>query len=76
MEPSEVVGAVYGFLILAMVVMLYFFPSFVAHRRNHNNYTPIVLVNFLFGWTFIGWIVALIWACTDNVKSEINQCAR
>jgi hypothetical protein len=25
---------------------------------------PIFLVNLFFGWTFVGWIISLIWACT------------
>jgi hypothetical protein len=49
-------------------VALYFFPTFIAAGRRHSNATPIVLVNLLLGWSMIGWLVALIWAFTDNVK--------
>jgi hypothetical protein len=31
-------------------------------RRRHRNLLPIILVNIFLGWTFVGWIVALIWA--------------
>jgi hypothetical protein len=43
---------------------LYFGPSFVALRRHHHNATAIVVLNLLLGWTLIGWIGAMIWACT------------
>ncbi|HMF90883.1 MAG TPA: superinfection immunity protein [Candidatus Angelobacter sp.] len=26
----------------------------------------ILIVNCLFGWTIVGWVIALIWACNDN----------
>lgn len=48
--------------------LLYFFPGFVAHLRRHRNENAIVLANLFFGWTVVGWIVALIWAATANVK--------
>lgn len=48
----------------------YFLPFLIAWRRNHRNETPIGLTNLLLGWTIIGWIIALIWATTDNVEKE------
>lgn len=53
-------------LTLIVIVMLYFVPTFVAYKRAHSNYVAIVLSSFFFGWTIVGWIVCLIWACTDN----------
>lgn len=47
---------------------LYFLPFLIAWRRGHRNETPIGLVNLIFGWTVIGWIVALIWSTTDNIE--------
>jgi hypothetical protein len=43
---------------------LFFLPTLVARSRSHPNTTAIFLVNLLVGWTFIGWVVALVWACT------------
>jgi Superinfection immunity protein len=48
--------AVLGFL----AAMLYFAPSLVAFERGHVNAAAIFTVNFTFGWTFLGWIAALI----------------
>jgi hypothetical protein len=47
-------------------VLLYFLPSIIAH--NKRDFTAILLVNLLFGWTVIGWIIALVWACAAEVK--------
>lgn len=56
-------------LAIAMVVagaLVYFVPAIVAHRGGHRNASAITVLNVFLGWTFIGWVVALVWACTDN----------
>jgi hypothetical protein len=44
---------------------LYLLPWIIAKHRKHHNSMPIFLVNFFFGVTVIGWLAALIWACTS-----------
>lgn len=44
-------------------VVLYFLPTIIVLARRKKNVLGPILVNVLLGWTFIGWIVALIWAC-------------
>ncbi|WP_244136744.1 superinfection immunity protein [Burkholderia vietnamiensis] len=44
--------------------MLYFAPTLVAFRRKHHNKTAIAALNFFVGWTFIGWVAALVWSLT------------
>lgn len=53
-------------LIIAGILGLYFLPSVVATSRRHRNAWPIALTNAFFGWTLIGWVIALIWAFTDE----------
>ena len=52
--------------ILLIILFFYFLPTIMASSRNHNNAGAIFALNLLFGWTFIGWAIAFIWACTDN----------
>jgi Superinfection immunity protein len=59
------------FLILCCI--LYFLPSIIGHNR--RNAAGIFLLNFFLGWTFIGWIVALIWACTAEPRVPIVAVA-
>ena len=54
-------GTLVGF---AFALALLFLPTLVAKSRNHPNTLPIFLVNLFFGWTFIGWAISLVWACT------------
>lgn len=54
-----------GFIGLALMFVLYFLPTIIG--RNKRNCTAILVTNFFFGWTVIGWFVALIWAtCKDS----------
>jgi hypothetical protein len=48
------------------LVGLYFFPAIVAACRHHWNQNAIFMLNLFLGWTFIGWVVALVWACTND----------
>ena len=47
--------------ILLVAVALYFLPSILAKRRRHPRYESILILNFLLGWTLVGWVVALVW---------------
>jgi hypothetical protein len=45
----------------SVLTLLYFLPTIVAANRGHGV-TGILLLNLLFGWTGIGWIVLMLWA--------------
>jgi Superinfection immunity protein len=45
---------------------IYFLPSFVASGRKHRNTVAIFALNFLLGWTFLGWVIALVWSLTSE----------
>lgn len=49
-------------LFLFFSILLYFLPTIIG--RHKADATGIFLVNLLFGWTVIGWFIALIWACS------------
>ena len=38
-------------------------PWAIAATRGKSNQAAIGIINLLLGWTFIGWIVALVMAC-------------
>ena len=58
-------------VILGLLIVFYLIPTFVAGGRRHRNAGAIFALNFLLGWSVIGWIIALVWACTNDViKNE------
>jgi hypothetical protein len=48
-----------GLLIITFV--LYFLPTIVAMCCKLKDLGYIFGINLFFGWTFIGWCVAMIW---------------
>lgn len=57
-----------NFIVWAILIALYFIPTFIAAQNKHKGQSAIFIVNLLFGWTIIGWLWALIWANTGNVE--------
>jgi hypothetical protein len=58
----------HGFLGLGagtVCLALYFLPTIVAALRSHPSAGAIFAINLFFGWTFIGWIICLVWAASD-----------
>ena len=62
---AEVGAGLSGFACLAFVGLSYFLPAVVAVMRGHHNGVAIAVLNVLLGWTFLGWVAALVWAFTS-----------
>jgi hypothetical protein len=52
--------------ILLILIPVYFLPAIIANFRKHSKKTAIRVLNVLAGWTFVGWIVAAVWAYTED----------
>ena len=46
--------------LVLMVLVIYFSPTIIG--ANKANKAAIFTLNLFLGWTFIGWVVALVWA--------------
>ena len=71
---AEIIIVLSLFFLLTWVFIafaIYFLPLIVAHIRQHNNIIAIAILNIVLGWTFIGWLAALLWAC--NCDTEKNN---
>lgn len=60
-------------LFFALAIVMYFLPSIIGH--NKHNAAGIFLVNFFLGWTIVGWVVALFWACTAETRMPVAVVA-
>jgi Superinfection immunity protein len=60
--PSNVALAV---VLLVLTAILYLFPGIVAVQRDHRHAVAILVFDLFLGWTFLGWVIALIWALTE-----------
>lgn len=56
-------------IIVGTLNALYFLPSIIARKK--TNDFKVMLVNLFFGWTFIGWVIALIMATNSSDKVDL-----
>jgi len=57
---------VFAFFIFIISAFAYLLPSVIAYTRHHHNADAIFALNLLLGWTFLGWVVALVWSLTST----------
>ena len=57
---------------LALIIGLcvYFIPVIVAYIRKHCDIIPIAILNIMFGWTFLGWLAALLWSLNSDIQEK------
>lgn len=77
---NRINGIVFGILMIVgglslftVAVLFYLVPTIIAVKRQHLQKVPIILVNILLGWSLIGWVVALVWACMQNKPKVIHM---
>ena len=64
-------GVSFVFVVLLLLgAVLYFVPYIIARSRRVERRDGIAALNLFLGWTFIGWIGALIWACTAETIDQ------
>jgi Superinfection immunity protein len=66
-SASASTGGDGGFL--AALAVGYMLPTLVAFMRRHPGILMIFVMNLFLGWTFLGWVSALIQACVPIYKS-------
>ena len=58
-------------IVFPALVAMAFLPSIIAFARRHQNRAAILVLNIFLGWTFVGWVIALVWAFTA-VRPDIG----
>jgi Superinfection immunity protein len=56
--------------------VLYFLPAIIAAVRSKRDTLAIFLLNLFLGWTFVGWIVALVWAVKADRPAVVHYVQR
>ena len=70
-----------GGIVIAIILIVYLLPSFVAYARKVPSKHAILALNIFLGWTLIGWVISLVWALknfkysaqTLNIESQISD---
>lgn len=56
---------IWAVIILLLLFALYFAPTTMATRRKSRNRHSVFIINLFFGWTLIGWVIALAMAVSN-----------
>ena len=56
-----------------LLLMLYFLPSYIAFKKQHPSAIIIFIVNLLFGFTLIVWLICLIMAIAYQSRTIIVE---
>lgn len=43
--------------------VMYVLPAYIAYKRKSRHFLAIAILDLALGWTGLGWLAALIWAC-------------
>jgi len=68
-------GAALGFLFIVLGIVIYFLPTIIGVERRHQSAGGITVLNLLLGWTGLGWIIALVWACSAVTSPQLPPVA-
>ena len=66
MDDHGILFDLFVLFILFIAVMVYFLPTLIVYWRNHKNAASICLLNIFLGWTFVGWVAALVWSASTQ----------
>jgi len=53
-------------LFIFFLFLIYFIPTIIAFSKGKRNKGAIFALNLFLGLTFIGWIISLVWALTQD----------
>ena len=68
-----------GLCLVLAAICLYFWPAAVAAGRRHRHAGAVFALNLLLGWTFLGWVLSMVWAMmtpkpTASDASLVKAC--
>ena len=58
------------------LIAMYWLPTLIAIVRQTPSALGIAALNFFFGWTGIGWVLALIWALAARPQVIVIENGR
>jgi hypothetical protein len=59
------------FAFIAALVFIWLLPGIIASKRQHPSAAAIWMITIFLGWSFFGWLAALVWAASAIERREI-----
>lgn len=60
--------SIFTVIVFTFMMLVYMIPGLIAYVRGHHNALAIAMTNLVFGWSLLGWGIALVWALTNPKK--------
>jgi hypothetical protein len=67
--PDGRLAMIFLLVVVLVGAALYFLPTVIAGARNTTHLAPVIVINLLLGWTFVGWVVALALAVSGSSRT-------
>lgn len=81
-------GIIAVIIFVLLCSFFYFIPLIIAFYRKTANIWLVFLINLFFGWSIVGWLIALFFAlsadsrpmkkcpyCLSNIDLKAKKCA-
>ena len=65
-DANYITAYIFIFLTFWISSQIFLLPWNIAWARRHTSAWGILVINLLLSWTFIAWIIALIWALSQT----------
>ncbi len=79
MESDYIIYILLFMVLLTMSVCIffglciYFVPVIIAYIRRHKNIFAITILTLFTGWTFFGWLAAVLWSLNSDIKDKDTE---
>lgn len=60
--PAAEKSGALGVVFICILLFVYFMPAINAGLRRHPSKSAVMALNLFLGWTFLGWVAALVWS--------------
>jgi hypothetical protein len=70
-QPTNAASIVIAWMI-TLLTFGYMLPWAVAASRGKSNQGGIALLNLFLGWTVVGWVIALVMACSSHQPVNVG----
>ena len=71
LNPVGLFGWLLSVLGFVVSLALYFLPTIVASARRSTRTGTVFVIDLLLGWSFLGWIVAMVVAVASNRRPPV-----
>lgn len=70
--PPMAIGAAVWLILILISAAFYFLPAIIAFYSKHPKRWLIFVLTLFFGWSIIGWILLIVWACRPRAGTGHN----